>query len=80
MEKDNGITLRKANFYSSSPTIEDINQSFEYDENGNTLPVFSSQMYDIADQLQLLGLINKECAPIDLANFCSSTGFQWNNG
>ncbi|QNI86904.1 hypothetical protein SynROS8604_00233 [Synechococcus sp. ROS8604] len=37
-------------------------------------------MYDIADQLQLLGLINKECAPIDLANFCSSTGFQWNNG
>ena len=80
LEKDNGVTLRKANFYSSSPTIEDINQSFEYDKNGDTLPVFSNELYKIEEQLQLLSQVNNKCALQDLTNFCSSTGFEWNNG
>nr|WP_170951113.1 class I SAM-dependent methyltransferase [Synechococcus sp. UW106] len=80
LEKDNGVTLRKANFYSSSPTIEDINQSFEYDRDGASLPVFSSELYNISEQLKLLSLLNNKFALQDLANFCSSTGFEWNNG
>jgi hypothetical protein len=54
LEKNNGMTLRKANFYSSSPTIEDINQSFEYDRDGASLPVFSSELYNISEQVQPL--------------------------
>ena len=80
LEKDNGVTLRKANFYSSTPTIEDINQSFEYDKNGDSLPVFSNELYNISEQLQLLGIVNNRCVPQDLTNFCISTGFEWNNG
>ena len=80
LEKDNGVSLRRANFYSSSPTIEDINESFEYDADGNSLPIFSSDKYDINEQLRLLGKINDKFISQDLTDFCKSTGFVWNNG
>ena len=80
LEKDNGISIRKANFYSSSPTIEDINASFEYDHKGNSLPVFSGDKYLIQDQSKLLARLNKHFDGIDLNKFCSSTGFEWANG
>ena len=80
LEKDNGVSIRKANFYSSSPSLDDINQSFEYDKHGNSLPCFSNEKYTIAEQLQLLGKLNNDLVNQDLADFCSSTGFQWKNG
>ena len=48
--------ITKTNFDSSSPTIEDINQSFEYDRDGASLPVFPSELYSNSEQVQLLSL------------------------
>ena len=80
LEKDNGVSIRRVNFYSSSPTINDINESFEYDADGNSLPIFSSDKYDINEQLKLLDKINDKFISQDLTTFCKSTGFVWNNG
>lgn len=80
LEKDNGVSIRKANFYSNSPTLDDIKHSFEYGKDGNTLPVFSKDKYIIAEQLQLLEAINRNLKGQNLDAFCSSTGFQWKSG
>ncbi|MCP9889147.1 class I SAM-dependent methyltransferase [Cyanobium sp. ATX 6A2] len=76
---NDGVCIRKPHFYSSLPTIEDINSSFEYDSDGNSLPLFSPDRYCLAEQLKLLSDINEEI-PYDLESFCSETGFQWANG
>ena len=80
LEKDKGVSIRQSDFYSSSPSIEDINNSFEYDEHGNSLPIFSPEKYSEASQLQHLLRLNKTIDESSLDDFCSSTGFQWGNG
>lgn len=80
LEKDNGVSIRQADFYSSSPTVEDINNSFEYDEHGNSLPIFSPEKYSEASQLEHLLRLNKTIDEESLDTFCHSTGFKWVNG
>lgn len=80
LEKDNGVSIRQADFYSSSPSLEDIKNSFEYDEQGNSLPIFSPDKYSEDRQLDYLSRLNKTIDENNLHNFCHSTGFKWSNG
>jgi hypothetical protein len=79
LESEGGISIRKPHFYSSIPTISDIESSFEYDSLGNSLPVFMPELYDLASMAESLASINKHL-PNDLSTFCSDTGFEWANG
>ena len=80
LEKDKGVSIRQADFYSSSPTIEDIKNSFEYGENGDSLPIFSPEKYSEESQLENLYRLNKTIDEKNLDTFCHSTGFKWGNG
>ncbi|MET2827796.1 class I SAM-dependent methyltransferase [Mesorhizobium shangrilense] len=46
-----GVNLTRADFYSESPTIAEINRSFEYDEAGAQLPVYDDPLIFDVDQM-----------------------------
>ncbi|MEI9428624.1 class I SAM-dependent methyltransferase [Mesorhizobium sp. Cs1299R1N3] len=80
--EENGVNLTRADFYSESPTIAEINQSFEYDETGAQLPVYEDPLIFDVDQMATLAY---SLSPL-LAGFDpsmdndGSSRFFWKNG
>ncbi|MBZ9888584.1 class I SAM-dependent methyltransferase [Mesorhizobium sp. BR1-1-3] len=77
----NGINLTRADFYSESPTIAEIDQSFEYDGAGTQLSVYDDPLIFDVDQMDVFA---RSLSPF-LAGFDpaldddGSSRFYWRN-
>ncbi|MER9845659.1 class I SAM-dependent methyltransferase [Mesorhizobium australicum] len=80
--EENGVNLTRADFYSESPTIAEINRSFEYDATGTQLPVYEDPLiFDVDQMAALAHSLSPFLADFDPAvDNDGSSRFFWKNG